>query len=187
MVTIKSELAEETTFHPIKPGLYIARINNVELKESKKWQSDEVEEKLVFGFGLIKNAMSKKDVEDVEGEVFAPLKRKQWKWCNTKYRYAWGGAIELTITGNIMEACGVKDVADLDEYNMNGLISQIVVVKIENKKTEAGVLKDKITDVSPFDGDMAEVERWIADAMDAEADSTPDTVDLPFDEPSKKN
>jgi hypothetical protein len=68
-----------------------------------------------------------------------------------------------------MEACGVKDVADLDEYNMNGLISQIVVVKIENKKTEAGVLKDKITDVSPFDGDMAEVEKWIADVMDAEA------------------
>ena len=183
MVTVKSELAEEVTFHPIKPGLYIARINNVELKESKKWQSDELEQKLVFDFALIKNAMSKKDVEDIEGNTFQPAERRSWKWCNTKYRYPWKGNIELTITGQIMEAAGVENVADLAEFNFNGLVSEIVVVKIENKKNEAGVLKDKLTDISPFDGDMDEVEKWLKDAVEIpveDGEVKDDGTGLPF-------
>lgn len=162
MTVIKSEIQNNSTeWKAIKPGLYVARIENVELKESKKWQSEELEEKLVVCFGLLGTYGSNKPVADVEGETFLPLRRKVFKWCNTKHRYAWSGAIELTQTGNLLEAVGFKDVTEMESYDTDELEGKILVVKIDNKKNDHGELKDRVDDFIAFDGDDKQVDEWL--------------------------
>jgi len=180
------------TYHAIKPGLYIARIHNIEIKESKKWQSEEMEKKLVFDFALIKNAMSKKDVEDVEGESFMPLRRRVWKWSNPKLRYAFGGEIKNTQSGDVVAAAGVDITAD--EVDVEEAIGKVLVVKVDSKKKGDGTLKDVIVDATPFEGDMKEVEAWIKEAEELMAQENEsrdmhkgkEVEDLPWEDGEKK-
>ena len=167
--------AEGAAFKALKSGLYVARVISVQVREEKKYKSEEMEERLAFTFDLIREATGG-SIQDIEGEVFNPLTRRMWKSFNKKARYSWQGKIELTNLGKLLEAVGF-DMAAKD-IDVSQTIGKILVLTVETKPraTDPSIMKNTVSDVSRFNGDLAEIQR-IVDENEKDASSDDD---LPF-------
>lgn len=119
--------AEKKVFDPIPKGIYQFELVDITLKEGKKWNSEETEEKLSFKFACLKN-----------GEFYG---RYIWKDVSQKLsKYKGGSALYIVLTGLLDRQLTDEEVDNAKEFLspilLNDLIGMQVILALGQAESE---------------------------------------------------
>lgn len=162
---------------PVKAGLWLSRVKNVEIQNKLNFEKTEMVNKLVWTFELIENAITRKPVIDITGVEHAPLSRLAWRDGDTKSCYSKKGVKTLTKwTGQIIQALGLDPFSA--EIATADLPGRFCIVQLENYTKGDGTSAAKVSGVTAFEGDVAELEAIV---LKSQQEPAPAIQDVDYD------
>ena len=177
---------KKSDFKALKAGLYISRINALEIVDEKKWQSEELEKKVKITFGIVYDALNK-TVIDINEESFNPLSRLLWKsYYPTLRTKKKGMPVSNTKLGDLMAGVGL-DTTDAT-LDLEKSIGKFVILNVEMKPkpSDPTTMKNNISGVSPYTGDITELNK-VVDAAEKDANVPAKEIEeIAYEEAGKK-